>query len=190
MSDPSLDDLGRRLEQLPREAWDRPVPPPPPWGEEAPARSRAGRRLVLRPAVAALASVALVVAGIAGGLLLSGEDESGEPADAVRVVLDPLEGTAGEAGGTIALEPGQGASVRVSGLEPSTADDFYELWLLGEDGELVSLGSFKVPESGEAELDVPLPVDPSRFDFLDISREPADGDPGHSSDSVLRGPTA
>ena len=47
MSDRPLDDLARRLEELPREAWDRPVPPPPPWPAEeaAPARRR---RLILR----------------------------------------------------------------------------------------------------------------------------------------------
>ena len=47
-----------------------------------------------------------------------------------------------------------------------------------------------MPESGEAELDVELPVDPSDFQFLAVSREPGDGDPLHSGDSVLRGPAA
>ena len=80
--------------------------------------------------------------------------------------------------------------MRVSGLRPNTDGDFYELWLLGERGELVSLGSFNVPDSGVAEIDVPVPVDPESFRYLDVSREPADGDPSHSTDSVLRGPTA
>ena len=57
-------------------------------------------------------------------------------------------------------------------------------------GELVSLGSVRVPESGRATVEVQLPVDPGRFEFLDVSREPADGDPSHSTISVLRGPTA
>jgi hypothetical protein len=39
-------------------------------------------------------------------------------------------------------------------------------------------------------VEVELPVDPGRFSFFDISREPADGDPGHSTDSVLRGPVS
>ncbi len=64
------------------------------------------------------------------------------------------------------------------------------MWLLGDDGELVSLGSTRVGASGAATLeDVQLPVDPGSFRFLDVSREPSDGDPGHSSDSVLRGPS-
>jgi len=79
--------------------------------------------------------------------------------------------------------------VRLAGLRPSSRGDFYELWLLGRDGELVSLGSFRVPASGRADLRVRMPVDPARFSFLDVSREPPDGDPDHSTVSVLRGPT-
>jgi anti-sigma-K factor RskA len=93
----------------------------------------------------------------------------------------------------VSLEPraGGSASVRLSGLRPSKGGDFYELWLLGDGGELVSLGSVRAPASGTATIDnVQLPVDPERFRFLDVSREPADGDPGHSSMSVLRGPSA
>jgi hypothetical protein len=44
------------------------------------------------------------------------------------------------------------------------------------------------PEAGRTTVDVELPVDPRRFRFFDVSREPADGDPAHSTISVLRGP--
>lgn len=191
MSDPSLDDLARRLQELPREAWDRPVPPPPPWPAEevSPARRR---RFVQRPLAAVAASVALLAAGLAAGLLLSSDDETAAPgAPATRVELRPVDGRGQGATGVVRLEPRAGgkANVRLSGLRPSEGGDFYELWLLGEGGELVSLGSVRVPASGEATLEnVQLPVDPERFSFLDVSREPGDGDPGHSSISVLRGP--
>ncbi len=94
------------------------------------------------------------------------------------------------AGGTAELKPEAGgrATVELRGLEPSGDRDFYELWLLGDDGELVSLGSVRVPASGDATLDVELPVDPKDFRYLDLSREPDDGDPGHSTISILRGP--
>ena len=59
-SDASLDDVPRRLEELPREAWDRPVPPPPPWPAEATAPTRRRRGLVLGPLAAAAASLVLV----------------------------------------------------------------------------------------------------------------------------------
>jgi anti-sigma-K factor RskA len=192
MTDQSLDDLARRLEQLPREAWDRPVPPPAPWPQEEAQHTAPRRRLILRPVVAVAASAALVVAGLLGGLALSGGDgETGGPGGtAQKVQLEavgkPNRGATGVA--ELTSRPDDDAVVRVSGLQPSSDGEFYELWLLGEKGELVSLGSFSVPESGVAELEVPVPVDPGQFRYLDVSREPADGDPAHSTDSVLRGP--
>jgi Anti-sigma-K factor rskA len=192
VTDPSLDDLARRLEELPREAWDRPAPPPAPWPVEE-QRAARGRRLVLRPVAVLAGSAALVAAGLAAGLALSGGDEVGDPGGArQQVELSPVTGGDRGAGGSAELGSGAGADarVRLTGLEPSAGGEFYELWLLGADGELVSLGSFLVTESGEAELDVPVPVDPAGYRYLDVSREPADGDPSHSTDSVLRGPTA
>lgn len=191
----SLEDIERHLERLPREAWDPPRPPPAPWpAEEAPAAWRR-RGLLLRPSAAAVASIALVGAGVGAGVLLAGDD--GAPADGptaapLTVELRPVGGRGGGASGVARLQPRPGgrATVALAGLRPSTSDDFYELWLLGDDGELVSLGSLRVPASGRAALDVELPVDPARFRFLDVSREPADGDPSHSTISVLRGPAA
>jgi anti-sigma-K factor RskA len=196
MSDRSIDEVARRLERLPREAWDRPAPPPAPWPPDQPWRARGrGFSLRLRPLPAALAATALVALGVAAGLLAGGEGGGGEaPPVAGRdaqVALAPVDGRGSGARGEVSLAraPGGSATVTVAGLRPSSGRDFYELWLLGADGRLVSLGSFRVPRSGAAEVRVPLPVDPRRFDFLDVSREPDDGDPAHSKVSVLRGPT-
>ena len=169
------------------------MPPAAPWPPEpAPAPRR--RRLILRPLAAAAASVALLAAGLGAGLLLAGNDADRQPNPSLaRVDLKPVAGRGQGSTGVVSLEPRAGgkANVKLSGLRPSTGGDFYELWLLGEGGELVSLGSVRVPASGRATLEnVRLPVDPERFRFLDVSREPADGDPGHSSISVLRGPSA
>ena len=73
-------------------------------------------------------------------------------------------------------------------MQPSADGNFYELWLLNSADDLVSLGSFRVPASGEADVTVPLPADPEGFAALDISAEPDDGDPAHSTRSVLRAP--
>jgi anti-sigma-K factor RskA len=193
MSRMSLEDLERHLERLPREAWDRPAPPPAPWPAEEAAVTRRRRGLFLRPVVAAAASIALVAVGVGAGLLLSGDDgpPEGAPAAApVTVELGPVGGRGRGASGVARLEPRPGgrATVELTGLRPSAAGDFYELWLLGDGGELVSLGSLRVPGSGRTSFEVELPVDPARFRFLDVSREPADGDPAHSTISVLRGP--
>ena len=190
MSGMSRDELERHLEGLPKEAWDRPTAPPPPWPAEEPQPARR-RRLVLRPAAALLASVVLLALGIGAGLLLAGDGDEGTDGGGLeRVQLAPVVSAAENAGGTAELNPEAGgrAKVELSGLRPSGPRDFYELWLLGDDGQLVSLGSVRVPASGDATLDVELPVDPRQFRYLDLSREPDDGDPGHSTVSILRGP--
>ncbi len=68
-------------------------------------------------------------------------------------------GSTRAASGRVGLA-GDGVSIRVNGLKPSTGGDFYELWLLGADKRLVGLGSFRVGADGAATLRLPLPVDP------------------------------
>ena len=68
--------------------------------------------------------------------------------------------------------------------------EFYELWLLGKEGELVSLGSFRVGEEGQSQIEVPLPVNPGKYEYFDVSIQPENGSPDHSGRSVLRGSTS
>jgi anti-sigma-K factor RskA len=200
-----------RLDALPSEAWAEVEPPPlrEPWaaaespaagtpapatgGESpvrrgpaagaAPSRRRRSRRLVLRPAIAALAATALLAAGTGLGVLLDRD-----PQPATRLVLSPLDPADPQARGRVGVASDR-VSLRVSGLQPTPEGQFYELWLLGADDQLIGLGAFRVDENGTATLRLPLPVDPERFRYFDISLEPGDGDPGHSGVSVLRGPT-
>ena len=178
-----------KLERVPAEAWDSPEPPPlamPP-AESASRRrwwSSQPRRLVLRPLAAAACAVALLAAGIGLGAWLDRD-----PTPEGRLVLAPIGDRDPSASGRIAVAD-DGVTVRVSGLQPTGGDQFYELWLLGADKRLVGLGSFRVGEDGAATLKLPLPVDPGAFQYFDLSLEPGDGDPGHSGVSVLRGPTA
>jgi anti-sigma-K factor RskA len=169
-----------RLDGLPGEAWEGVEPPPL---REPVVVREPRRRLVLRPAVAALCATALLAAGTGLGVLL---DRDPEPA--TRLVLNPIGGVDPQASGRVGVASDR-VNVRVSGLAPTPDGQFYELWLLGADQQLVGLGSFRVGEDGTATLRLPLPVDPGRFRYFDISLEPGDGDPGHSGKSVLRGPT-
>ena len=169
-----------RVDALPGEAWNLPEPPPLRVPLEAPKR----RRIVLRPAVAVACAVALLAAGAGLGAWL---DSDAGPASRDESPLAPVDG--GGASGRVALTGSDGVRLRVSGLPPTRAGQFYELWLLGADQRLVSLGSFRVGDDGSATMSLPLPVDPARFDFFDVSVEPGDGDPGHSGRSVLRGTT-
>ena len=179
-----------RLERLPAAAWDPPSPPPlqPPPAEAR----RAERRLVLRPAVALMCAAAMLLAGLGIGVLLDREGDERAPAVVAEVPLQPVGPTAVKAGGRVEIRrPGRSRlTLRVSGLRPLAGGRFYELWLLGRRGQLVALGSFRVTRTGTASIALPLPVEPRRFRYFDVSLEPADGDPAHSGASVLRGPTS
>jgi hypothetical protein len=178
-----------RLESLEREEWDPPeapalVLPGTPEPQRAPRRRR--RVLTLRPLVAAGLALLLLAIGVGAGRLLG---EGGGPDRGRVLALDAVEPAGGSAHGTATiLAHGGRARFVVRGLKPSANGGFYELWLMNSADDLVSLGSFRVPASGKAEVTVPLPADPDGFAALDISAEPADGNPAHSASSVLRAP--
>ena len=178
-----------RLESLEREEWDPPEAPAlvlPGTREPQRAPRRRRRVLTLRPLVAAGLALLLLAIGVGAGRLL---DEGGGRDRGRVLALDPVEPAGGSAHGTATiLAHGGRARFVVRGLKPSANGGFYELWLMNSADDLVSLGSFRVPASGKAEVTVPLPADPDGFAALDISAEPADGNPAHSASSVLRAP--
>lgn len=192
------------LEELPAEAWDPPVPPPlrhPDAVAEAPApapRPRAvprglpwWRRLSVPVPAVGLATVVALATGIGIGTLVAGGDGSPPAPEAVADVRLAAFGQApSAAGGDARILAGEQLSLQVHDLAPSASGEFYTAWLLGKDGRLVPLGSFRIPASGATTVRLPLPVRPGAFDYVDVSVEPDDGDPGHSGKSVLRGPTA
>ena len=76
-------------------------------------------------------------------------------------------------------------TVDVRGLNASPAA-FYEVWLLSPDTNgLVALGVLGPADQGTFE--VPQGLDLSRYSVVDVSREPFDGNPAHSADSIVRG---
>jgi anti-sigma-K factor RskA len=184
-----------RLESLDREEWNPPDAPPlalPRAPEVRPDPRPAPRRrrvLTLRPLIAAGLALVLLAIGVGAGRLLDGRDGGGGNDGGRVLALDPVEPAGRSAHGTATiLADGGRARFTVRGLKPSANGDFYELWLMNSADDLVSLGSFRVPASGETEVTVPLPADPDGFAALDISAEPADGNPAHSARSVLRAP--
>ena len=180
-----LDDVAARVRALGREEWD--LAEPPALRVAVPAREHRRRRwgapLMIRPAIAAAMAIALVVLGAAGGALLSG---GGDGAGGGReVALAPVgDGPRGaHADARLASATMQ---LSVSGLPRVGGGGFYEVWMLRDPAHLVALGSFRVGADGRAHVDLPVTASARRFPVLDISREPADGDPGHSGHSVLR----
>ena len=142
-------------------------------------------------AAAAFSALLILAVGIGLGTQLGGDDSStGQPVQALA--LDTIgnevpEGASGEV--LLTGDAGDPVTLDVSGLEQTGEREFYELWLLGEEGELVSLGSFRVQPDGNSQVEVPLPVNPENYRYFDVSIEPENGSPDHSGRSVLRGLT-
>lgn len=195
-----------RLGSLKDEAWNPPEPPAldravfegsSASGGGAGDRGR-GFRLPGFPAgfgwprllAGGLAAAALFLGGALVGTALDGEGPG--PATTERLALSGIgpEAPAGAEGEVSLVSSGSDRlRLSVSGLEETGEREFYELWLLGDKGELVSLGSFRVDPGGSNEIEVPVPVDPNRYRYYDVSIEPANGSPEHSGRSVLRGLT-
>lgn len=137
------------------------------------ARRRA--RLRIATAVAGIAAVLLV--GIPLGLSLRGST----PETVELAALPGYEGFGGKA----ELD-GRELVVDLSGAEPKEGE-FYEVWLLDLEGgkvkDLVALGT--IDASGHYKIS--QSVDISRYNTVDVSVEPDDGNPAHSGVSVVRG---
>lgn len=214
--DPSLreivEELGpvvSNLEAMPPEAWDPPAPPPldiarVTSGDEVPlgdreseldreVRQRGRGGLWLRIGGFLAAGAALLLVGFFIGSGTGGDESSSTPSGSGEpFVLDSFGEAPNAATGEVQMVSSEGDQMRldVSGLKPSPNGEFYELWLLGADGELVALGSFRVGDEGKRSIEVPLPVDPGKFKYFDVSIQPENGDPAHSGRSVLRGLTS
>ena len=140
---------------------------------------------------AALSALLILAVGIGVGTQLGGDSSSsGEPVQTLALETignEVPEGASGEV--LLTGNAGDQVTLDVSGLEQTGDREFYELWLLGDEGDLVALGSFRVEPDGNSQIEVPLPVNPEKYRYFDVSIEPEDGSPDHSGRSVLRGLT-
>jgi anti-sigma-K factor RskA len=147
------------------------------------------RRGPPRWAVSVAAAVAGVAIGVAGTLLIRGSsDEATQPAPVVaRATLDPVPaGTVSAAGSATVDEQAAGPVLNVTVADLPGQDGFYEVWLLDSEAQrMLPLGILDADHQGSFAL--PPGLDLSEFPVVDVSLEPYDGDPTHSSDSVSRG---
>jgi hypothetical protein len=209
------DRVGQAVAELPDEAW-RPAPaappapkarpsapeppgptPPPPADRERDdelyfePEHRGSRRGGLLVILALLAVLGVVLALILSGGDDEGSNESGsqpapkrdEPAPAPNGRSTRLAALPGGRGEGRLVVTDEGATITLRGLpEP---DGSYQAWLYDNVVDAKSLGTLT---EGSGKLEVQLPADARRYRFLDVSLEPADGNPNHSGDSVLRAP--
>ncbi len=188
------------LDALPAEAW-APVEPPPlramaaddPRAVHAPRpprerlRDALSRRLVLRPAVALAACAARLAGGVGLGLAVSGGGSGGSaPITGASATLGALSQPAARGEVRMTTGPDQRMEIVATGLRPTRAGDYYELWLLGGPGRMVPVGTFRVTASRHADVRFQAPVPTAAYRFVDLSLQHAGAGPAHSGDSVLR----
>jgi hypothetical protein len=215
MEDPSqIDELRARLAELPSEAWtgtataaaaSRPKlkvvghePAEPPHAE------RRRSRLPLLLALLAIAAIALVVVLASSGgdgntaskpqannpapkPPASKPSKPAEPASSQKpaqpaqntVRLSTLGSASGVSGTAAVTQGGKRLVIRADGLPPGA----YQVWLYNSVIDAVSLTKV---EGTKLTLDLKLPANASHYRYVDVSSEPADGNPNHSGESVMR----
>jgi hypothetical protein len=209
-----LDDVRARLAELPPEAWTGEAAPeaapeaetaaisaaeseprPEPRVAREPETARKSR-LPLLLALLALAAIVLVVVLASSG----GDDQQtasstqtqkpkpkpkpnkpATPKPGPTVQLTPLSDAHGATGTAALTQGGKRLSIKASGLRSGA----YQVWLYDS---VIETKSLTKVNGTKLDLDLKLPSDASHYRFVDISREPPDGNPNHSGESVLRAP--
>ena len=139
-----------------------------------------------------VAPIAAAVVGIAlgaGAVVVVQNRESAVVVDATAPLTPvqggPLPPSDGQLGTAELVTARTGQQVRVDAASlPAAATTAYEVWLFGDDGRMVSLGTLA---DGSGSFTVPAGIDTTQYRTVDISDEPPDGNPAHSGISLIRG---
>ncbi|WP_157009029.1 anti-sigma factor domain-containing protein [Agromyces laixinhei] len=131
---------------------------------------------------------AAVVIGVVAGVAIGTSLSSRSPAETLvaEARLDPLPGWIAE-GSAVVEESSEGRRTILVQVDGDTVPgQLREVWLLSEDATtgLVSLGFL---DGASGRFAVPPGIDLTEFPLVDVSSEPANGDPAHSGDSIVRG---
>lgn len=153
-------------------------------GTEVPTKLEDRRRRFV-PVLAVAAAILLV----AGGAIVLQSTEAGDPAD--LEYAGPIDGPAGT-GELRIVKTGIG---RVVDLDTQALDilptgEFYELWFVATNDTLdtpnrISAGTFHPDPDGRSRVTFAAAVDPTKFPTIEITAEPADGDPAPSGPTVM-----
>lgn len=171
------DELGLATAPAEREpAASTPAAQPPADADDGP------RRRGWTPFLFALAA-SLAVVFVAVGTWVVGQPQ---PTQIAAATLDAFPAHPTAVGEAVVIEDPDGVrEVKVTLEADEVEDGFREVWLITADASaLVSLG---VMEGDEAVFPVPAELDLHEYVLVDVSLEPADGDPAHSGDSIVRG---
>lgn len=193
----AADTTGAPTATPPPELWDRiadevrrlggqpeaPVEPVEPVEPAAVPARRPGR--VARRVLAAAAAI-LVVVGVVAVAVGRDDDPAAELVARASLSgegLDPGGSSTGSAR-LVRRDDLWELAIRAGDLPAPAPGTYYEAWLLGSGPDDVqSLGALE----GAGGFAVPAGLDLDAFPLVDVSIEPIDGNPAHSSKSVLRG---
>lgn len=139
-----------------------------------------------------VAPLAAVVAGIAlgaGAVAIAQNRSENVTIEAVApltpVATGPLEADQGQQFGEAELVAAPtGTQVRVNAPDLPPTGNAYEVWLFGDEGRMVSLGTLS---EGVGTFTVPQGINPQEYRVVDVSDEAPDGNPAHSGISLVRG---
>ncbi|MDN4475330.1 anti-sigma factor [Demequina sp. SYSU T00192] len=133
--------------------------------------------------VGAAAAVGVAIGGV--GVALALRDTAPEQSLVAQAALADLA-TEADAGTARVERRDDGTEVLVvdTAYAP-TADGALEVWLI--DPDVVGMVSLGFLTADHGEFEIPAGYDVTAFPIVDISVEPADGDPTHSGDSITRG---
>jgi hypothetical protein len=169
-------------ERVPLAAVDSPPGAPPATSFAAASADRRDASGRARWVVSAVGIAALVILLALGAWLLSG---SGSDTIIGRTELEALDDPGAVVGDArvVDVDGELRLQINTEALDPGD-DGYLEVWVIDPDiTELVSLG----PVRPDGTYDLPAGLDPERFPIVDISREPLNGDPTHSGDSLVQG---
>ncbi|POH69815.1 anti-sigma factor [Cryobacterium zongtaii] len=162
------------------------APTEEPAGEPAPVvqLDQQRRRRVWLPVAAAACAVG-IVGGIVGGVWWQSTREPAAETVLAQAQLDALPGWT--ASGSAAVEESADGrrEVVVDLADDAGNEGLREVWLLTADATgLVSVGLL---DGATGRFSIPADLDLAEFPVVDVSAEPADGNPAHSGDSIVRG---
>jgi anti-sigma-K factor RskA len=129
-------------------------------------------------------AVALLVAAVLGIGIFRATVDTSEDLPLTATAAAP--GASGELRGD---EVGKNLHVElvVRNLPELREGEYYEMWYTKEGDGRISCGTFRVGPGGDAAVSMSAPVSAVSYPEIEVTREPDDGDPDASGDTILIG---
>ena len=143
-----------------------------------------GRRVSL--VMAGVAAAVIVLFGIGLGTVLLHSRSSGTGHVVASAALEPVDGAASGGGSikAVAIGDTRRLTVRATGLAEPASQHFYEVWLLDpRTQKMLPVGV--LPPSGSGSYSMAASI-MDGYSAVDVSLQENNGNPAHSSSSVLR----